>query len=353
MRHILFFTTLAVLNAQSVPKQLIVAAATASQVQLQWQGTSEAYTVERKTGTAQWTGLPVATAATFTDTAIDAMSTYTYRVRSGRAPALSAPSNEVVVGPPPVGHHVIAPLPKGEEQGNFAQHPQMVRDSNGDPAIAYSAGVPAQLKVYFIAWDRAHYRWKTPVQVAELGEGNSAVAFALAYDSSANRWVVPFRTRADAELRLAISTDNGATWNARTVASGKDGEFQEIAVAASGGKIYLAVRSDRNLLFWNGDGSQDPKQWQKVIAPPPHDDGFSGGFGLALDPSGRPALALVARTGEGVEPYFWRPGGKMTPIAKTPSGGPDDPNIQLSFTGTRPWIAFYGKADEKFFPTIT
>jgi hypothetical protein len=349
MRNIFFMAAGALLNAQSVPTQLTVIGATATQVQLRWQGNSDAYTVERKTGTAQWTALPAANAAALTDTAIDAMSTYTYRVRTGRAPALSAPSNEVVVGPPPAGHHVIVPLPKGQEQGDFAQHPQMTRDGNGDPAIAYSAGVPAQLKVYFIAWDRAHYRWLAPVQVAELGEGNSTIPFGLAYDASANRWAVAFRTRNDAELRLAFSTDNGVTWNAQTVATGKDGDFHDVALAASAGKVYLAVRSDRDLLYWSGDGSKDPAQWPRVTAPAPHEDGFTGGFGLALDPDGRPALAVIARTGDGIEPYFWRPGGKMAPIAKTPSGGPDDPNIQLSFAGTRAWIAFYGKADEKFF----
>ena len=76
-----------------------------------------------------------------TDSQIDAFATYIYRVRAtDAANAFSAPSNEVTVGPPPVGFSSIVAAPKAMQEHDpqqFAGQLRMVLDANGDPAFAY------------------------------------------------------------------------------------------------------------------------------------------------------------------------------------------------------------------------
>lgn len=222
---------------------------------------------------------------------------------------------------------------------------------NGDPAIAYSYGPSGSFKFSFIGWDRAHYRWNAPVPIGDIGESNSQQPpIALAYDASAHRFVAAYPTRKDAELRIAASPD-GAQWSVKTAVSGNDGDFKQIELAAVGGKLFLATQRNDAVEYWTGDPSGEVSKWSHQTVPAPGKRAVNKRFGLAVDANGQPGIAMlvVNETGDGTEPHFWRPGSGATRIAQTPSGGPDDASIRVSFTGSRPWVAMFGKADEKFF----
>lgn len=186
------FLSLPLAHAQGTlkpPTALTVASATRSAVALSWTAgdASSRFVVERKPLGAAWPAPPPAKppasavitmtvdGAKATDSQIDAFATYVYRVRAtDAANALSAPSNEVTVGPPPVGFSSIVDAPKAMQDHDpqqFAGQIRMMLDANGDPAFAYitydlnNDGEADDSELSFIAWDRATYRWKAPVQV--------------------------------------------------------------------------------------------------------------------------------------------------------------------------------------------
>ncbi len=67
------------------------------------------YVVERRPLGGDYTALtPAATTTTFTDSTFDVYATYSYRVSSRSAGGASAPSNEIQIGPPPIGFNVAA-----------------------------------------------------------------------------------------------------------------------------------------------------------------------------------------------------------------------------------------------------
>src|SRR4051794_34479233 len=95
------------------PRDLHATSATSRQVQLAWTAVSGAagYIVERKPLGGQYpTVIPApVTEAAWNDSGIDAFATYVYRVRV--APAGKQASNEITVGPPPVGFSTAVPVP--------------------------------------------------------------------------------------------------------------------------------------------------------------------------------------------------------------------------------------------------
>jgi hypothetical protein len=328
-------------------QQISVASATSTKVKLAWNGTAPAWVIERKGDTGVFQKLGTSGAAEFEDEKIDPFGTYQYRVKAGDA---GKPSNVVIVGPP-LGHKLAVPLPAGIEPADFAQHPSIALDSNGDPAIAYCQGKTNASVLLFVSWDRAHYKWNPPVSVGEIGEFGSGAPIALAYDTSANRFGLAYRARIDSEVRFVISTDGGATWSkgaakSEAVATAGENAFKDLAIAMRGGKVHLAVLQPPDILYFSGDGVT----WSKERAPLAEGRPASGGIGLALDSDGKPAIAFLMRNaaGDGVEPHFWRPGGGIVQVAAASAGG-DEASVRVSFRGTRPWIAFYGKLNDKFY----
>src|SRR5579872_5163138 len=97
-------------QSPSAPAQLKVPVATNKQVQLSWTASSGAksYAVQRKS-TDGYATLLIATDITATDTSIDPYTTYTYCVIAVNDTGQSVCSNEMTVGPPPVGFNVIVP----------------------------------------------------------------------------------------------------------------------------------------------------------------------------------------------------------------------------------------------------
>lgn len=206
------------------PSGLVVSQASRSAVALTWTAgdTGKTFLVERRLLGAAWPApgaTPSATIATVdatsaTDRKIDQFATYVYRVRGqGAGGALSAPSNEVTVGPPPTGFSLVTPTPKAmqaHDPSQFASVISLALDDNGDPALAYlvndldNDGELDDSVLEFVSWNRARYRWNAPVRVATVGnvarsgtrpslslamEGQQAALAYLVRDRAAPRWM--------------------------------------------------------------------------------------------------------------------------------------------------------------------
>ena len=363
------------------PTALTATSATKNAVVLSWTpGTAgdTRFVVERKPLGAAWTPPPapkpspivtIPTEGTSTrDDRVDARSTYVYRVRAlGAAGAPSAPSNEITVGPPPIGFSQILPAPPNDSQPGFAVAFSVTLDANDDPAVAYviedpdNNSDPADSTLQFLSWNRAGYRWHAPVTIAPLGAIDKSTprhGLSLVRDAVANRFGIAFSASGDRELRVAFSED-GAAWRQVTVLTGEEGAAGGPTLALHDGRIFLAYQGEgdegrRALYFRSGAQTDPPAKWQSSRAPLLDGtwDVRRAGISLALDATGSPAVAYWLNPSEGynVTAGFWRPGDPAAiKVADTAGFQSDTVDLRLAFSGTTPAVVFYARRDERFF----
>ena len=375
--------------APKPPASLAVANATASAVSLTWTAGDAAtrFVVERKAAGTPWPAAAAATApapgtpakptasaiATVDapkadDTGLDAFATYVYRVRAvGGGNALSAPSNEVTVGPPPAGFSQVLPTPAailGHDRNDFAAVIRMAFDGNGDPAFAYLVsdpngdGEPKDTELDFVSWNRARYRWNTPVRLDVVGDVVREPArspVSLARDASTNRWAVAYMVGGH-ELKIAASTD-GAAWTSARVERPPDDEagMSTPALALAGGQTYLAYSfGGPGVRFRAGASTDPPEQWSKAFAPilPGTSETRTEGVDVVLDAAGKPVVSYLLNPSDGynLTMALWHPGAAQpVKILDTNNKQTDGPAAQLTAAGSQLAVIFYGNRDEAFF----
>ena len=215
--------------------------ATRGFVTLSWKGDDAAarkFVVERKVLRAAWpvgkamvaatgpaTLAAVATvdAAKVTDSGIDPWTTYGYRVRGiGAANALSAPSTEVIVGPPSVEFSSVIASPKAMQEHGASQFGDQIRmafDASGDPMLSWItfdlnlAGENPDSELSLITWSRTRCRWNAPVAIDTVGDASRSgtrIPVSLTRDTVSGQIGV-FYAVGDRDLRLATSDDGGRT----------------------------------------------------------------------------------------------------------------------------------------------
>lgn len=337
-------------TAPRPPSTLQAVSATKSEVRLTWTGEGDTFVVERKGLGGMYATAGPAADTTYTDQKIEQFSTYVYRVRAVRSdatgtPLMSAPSNEITVGPPPSGFSTIVPAsPRGSEDA-FGRHPAMTLDDNGDPAIAYNVlqaeGSDAHL--LFVSWNRARYTWNPPVRVAVSGEvdtNGDDRGISLAGDAGASLFAIAYQTgKGDGRgVSLAISTDRGVTWRTEVVqAVDDDQRSQSPAVAVAGGVTHVAYVHNNNGVRYRSRSGAGP--WTNVVAPVPagHEQARTNA-GMALDSAGRPAVFYWYNQRDSPRSVlaFWRPGQPTAVEAMDTRPGSDDAFAALAFAGTQP-----------------
>ena len=347
-------------QAPAAPANLAISAATSKQVVLTWSASSGAtsYVVQRSPLGDVFASLtPSATTTTFTDTTIDAYTTYLYVVYAVSAGGTSTASNEVEMGPPTVGFSMIELTPtKAFDPSQYGVYLSMALDTNGDPAIAFvwsnpsNSGNLIDSAIYFVGWDRTHYQWKTPVQVDVCGLTNSNSSFvelSLAVDQSTGVMGIAYEkntstTGAPDQLGIAFSSNAGATWTLQTAPTDGINGVNEPFLALSGGQAYLA--------FYNGSsgdmyetGSETAKASSWKVTPIPLIAGannFEIPLHLALDSTGAPAVAYWFNPPDGsLALAYWRPGSAAaTQVLDTAGDQPVD--VRLAFSGTQPRILY-------------
>lgn len=358
------------------PAGVTVVQATCKQVQLSWTAANPApaaYVVERRTldgkPDSKFVALPAGSdpaAATYTDAAIAPYATYVYRVRTRLSPtALSDPSAEFTVGPPPVGLSLASPLKPAISKyalsaaTNFGARLRIALDSNGDAAVLYliysPKEDPAQSLLEFVSWNRAAYRWNAPRPVVVsgdvLGSGAENKSLAFARDSSTGTWGVAY-INGTASPRLALSKDNGETWTDSQIFNCGDLSCRQISLGLAAGKIHVAfVRSPAGVHYLTGDLASPSSSWKSQIIPKPKGAGEArASLDLALDSANVPAIAYWSEAeGYNLLLGYWRPGAATVIAMDTKNYQTDAPDVDIKFFGTKPVILGVARRTEEFF----
>jgi hypothetical protein len=314
------------------PTGLSVKAATSKKIDLAWSGAAAGYTVQRRTLGGTYGNAATVTTAAYSDTTIDAYTTYQYQIVANLASGASSPSNQVTVGPPPAGFSVAAQAPGApgsDAANNYGYDLSMALDGNGDPAFAFIQQDPnldndfTDTLVWFRSWNRATYTWNPVVKVATVGDSaSSRNTVSLAYDSSTGVFAVFTEYNQSAGARLYTSADGGATWPLKTTYTVDVSATYGPNVVLAGGNVYLASIIDgTGARYITGKLGADPATWQSKTAPivagaTIADWGLAPS--LALDSAGNPGIAYWA---DDTVPnsynrvlFYWRPAGSAAPV---------------------------------------
>lgn len=366
------------------PVNLAASAATNKAVTLTW--TSDGSTklaVERKALGAAWLAptaaapatadkptpstIAVVSANTITDSNIDAFTTYVYRVRVvGANNVMGASSNELTVGPPPVGFSSVIATPKAmqaHDPAQFANQIRMTFDGNGDPALAYMTndlnndGELDDTELSVITWNRAKYRWNAAVSIDTIGNvvrSGTRMPFTIARDASTGTFGL-LHMLGEHELRLSTSTDGGVTWKHTRVdrTGNEDPGISTPALAMSGGRVHVAYAVVGQSVTYRGGLTTDPvTKWTTSKAPVPSGtDVRSECVSVAVDAADK-AVVAYCYTGDNYNTVasLWRPdGGKTVKITDTNGKQNDDPGLAMTVAGSQIGVAMYAARDDKFF----
>jgi uncharacterized protein (TIGR03437 family) len=351
------------------PSGLAVKVATNKKVDLAWSGTSASYTVQRRVLGGAYSNLAtVTTGTTYSDSAIDAYTTYQYQVVANLASGASSPSNQITAGPPPAGFNVVAPAPGpagSDIAGYYGYDMVMTLDGNGDPALAWIFEDPnvdgdySDTQVLFRSWNRATYNWNAIAKVAVIGDAASTFhnSLAIAFDAGTNTFGIFSEVNQGSAVRLYFSTDGGATWSQKadfTAGTGVGGP----TLALRGGNVYLAYTEDyTGIKYYTGQQSATSTTWLSKIAPIPTGTErapYGVTASLALDSAGNPGIAYFVD--DDVVSYnrivmYWRPAGSAAPTRVMDSQGrqSDEVAVRMVYHDLNPRIVTYvQRADGDF-----
>ncbi|MEP6833767.1 MAG: sialidase family protein [Gemmatimonas sp.] len=365
------------------PNSLAASAATSSAVTLAWSGDAGAkVAVERKILGAAWlvptaaapataempspSTIAVVTASTVTDSKIDAFTTYVYRIRAvGANNALTAPSNELIVGPPPVGFSTVIATPRGMQEhdpAQFASQMRMAFDNNGDPTMAYitndlnNDGELEDTDLSVITWNRARYRWNAPVELDTVGNvarSGTRQPFSFTRDAS-NGTLGVLHLVGEHELRLTTSADGGVTWKHTRIdhTANEEPGFSTPSFAMAAGRVYVAYAiGSNNVTYKTGLLTDAPTKWTAAKAPVPEgSEARLECIKVALDAASKPVVAYCTVDGYNTTASLWRPDvNKTVKITDTNGKQNDDPGLDMTISGSAIAIAMYAARDEQFF----
>ncbi len=352
--------------AQQAPAGLAVKAATSKKIDLTWSGGTAGYTVQRRTLGAAYSDLATVTTASYSDTSVDAYTTYQYQIVANLASGASSPSNQVTVGPPPTGFTVAAQAGAGSDAAdNYGYDLSMALDGNGDPAFAFIQQDPnlddnyKDTQVLFRSWNRAAYRWNAISTVAVVGDAATYYhnTLSLAYDSSTGAFAVFTEQEGDGAF-LYTSADGGASWALKTSFIQNDRRATSPVVLLSGGNVYLAsIINNVGARYVTGKLSADPSTWQAKTAPVvagTTEADASVTMAMALDSAGNPGIAYwTDDTGKGYNRVllYWRPAGSAAPTKIMDSQGvqSDNLSVRMVYRNLNPRVlAFVARSDAAF-----
>jgi uncharacterized protein (TIGR03437 family) len=351
------------LRAQA-PTALTVKAATGKRVDLAWSGSAATYTVQRAPLGGSYSTIATATTASYSDTTIDAYTTYQYQVLNGTAGSAS-----VTVGPPPSGITNAAPAPVvgATPSLTYGYNIALALDTNGDPAFLFLWDDPnatndhTLTQLLFRSWNRAKYAWNPVVKIATVGEiaTSGRAVCSLAYDSSTGSVAAATEMKpADGleVVELFVSSDGGATWSLKNTFKQSSDNVTGPSVALAGGNIYLSYVSDGDGLHYvSGLLSQAATAW--TAKQPSQAAGtaladFMTAPSLALDSAGNPGVvywAFDAADGYNDGLLYWKPASSAPPVkimnSQDHGGGT---GLKLAFSRLNPRVALWAMlADSK------
>lgn len=248
---------------------------------------------------------------------------------------------------------------------NFGGHVSMVLDADGAPLVAYvveDENADTQYddtRLYFVRWDSAAQKWGSPTAVVQLGQIDSNHPLrqvSLARDPVTGRLGIAY-TVGYYQIGLALSND-GVTWTTHVIQAKDDTDtVGNPALALRDGVIHLAYYKEweRCTAGFCAAGvyrtGTDPLALSRELLPLLTDTSANRNtpIGLAVDSSGKPALAyyLRAASSDAPETYnvslaYWRPGSaSAVKVTDSQNRQNDTPSLALAFHGDKPRIAFH------------
>ncbi len=349
-------TALAALSATG--QTLTVRKAAFSQADLSWTAVAGAdiYTIERRQygsiGNDNYVAIASQTQTSFTDDKIAGMTTYQYRVRVNTP--LST-SNEVVVGPPPVGFNNIVPVSQSfldlqQDAADFANTFDVAMDENNDPTIAYHvryAGLGELAhEIWFVRWDRANYRWTAPVLVTKTSDSSHFHrVLSLAYDSAAKAIGIAFEDTVAPDVKIFLSRDGGSTWGQKySIPMKEDQAAKSPSLALRNGELHASFNRDfQGAYYLNGKIDSGTSTWVETAVPTlagVDSVSVSASTSIALDGSGVPALAYwTSGPDYNSSLGYWRPGWPASTRVIDSNGQPSDfVDVRMRFFGNQPRV---------------
>jgi uncharacterized protein (TIGR03437 family) len=331
------------------PTGLTVKTATSKQVVLTWTGSASSYTVQRAPLGGAYSTVGSATSATYTDTTIDAFTTYQYQVLNG-----TAASAAVTVGPPPAGVTNVAPAPLvGSSPSNtYGYNIALTLDGNSDPAFLFlwddpnANGHHELTQLLFRNWNRAKYAWNPVVKIATVGDVSTTFrsSTALGYDTSTGTFVAASEIQdGDSTDIVLYTSSDGAAWTLKNTFRSPDFGYFGPSVALRGGNLYLTFTDtlDTAVYYVTGQLSQPATFW--TTKKNPQVSGFVldqyVSPSLALDSNGAPGIAYsgIDDNSNGAV-LFWRPVANTAVKAADSQGNGSVYNVKLLFYNTNPRI---------------
>ena len=213
-----------------------------------------------------------------------------------------------------------------DAQANFGKATAMELDSNGDPAFVYTNVDPAfqgsnDTDAMFLHWDRAHWRWQQPVKIATFVPGRTGAV--LARDPQGGTWATI--TEGESQLRLYVSTDDGATWSQKHELKDTEHGIAGRALALFGGRVYWGYTIDSMGTFLlSGELAGAPKSWKAELVPMPSTytrGPAASSLSVAVDSQGKPGMTYFGYGPDyNVTALYWRPG-MSTPVKIQDSDG--------------------------------
>jgi len=329
-------------------QQLTVKSATAKAVDLEWTGALPASSLERSSGRT-FEKIAAGAAGHYTDQTIEPLGTYKYRVNTN-----GKFSNVVTVGPPPDGVTNAAAAPKGSAPEHYGQSSSVALDENGDPVIAFEwydpngDGDGSDTEIRFVRWDRASYKWTSPVRIAITGEMNDGNEnpFAIAYDRDTGS-LAALSQKGD-DVIYALSTDRGVTWNTTPGPKNAAG-LRATSLVISSGQVHAAAIGSDGAFYFTGPVT-DVSSWKAQAVPT--GSGWTvrpTNIPIVLDASGKPAIAFFENQADGDQHryVFWRPGSSDPAAAVTTNQSTDYPNVALTYANNKFGVLFAIGLDPK------
>jgi hypothetical protein len=359
------------------PTALFAAKATRATVDLVWTANDAAatsYRVERRTLNGEYSVTYTSKDPKFSDVLFDLNETYVYRSRAakedpvtGATVAISNPSNEITVGPPPVGYNLLLATPVGDDitPSQYYSQPEMRPDPNTDPAFAYVMvdpdhdGDPVDSTLYFLSWNRAQYKWNDPVLVGTVGDVAGVNAtyrpISLALDSTTKQWAIAHSTVLHDVSRVEVhfSNDGGLTWKKQIFDQDTEASIGPPTIVLAGGTASVVWFHDPvGIRYAAAVLAEDaPAPVSTVVPALPNEGNKLRSFNLALDANNIPALAFVSTTNDSynIQIGFWRPNSDPIKVADSNGFQDDFPYVRLVFNGNLPGAVLGLRRDDNYF----
>ncbi|MBX7096583.1 MAG: hypothetical protein K1X89_02630 [Myxococcaceae bacterium] len=271
----------------------------------------------------------------------------------GEDPPVGSYLTAVELNDPPLGRRLGDGLSLALDQFNQPMLAYLDADPNGD-------GVELDSQVAFTRWNGVDKRFQVPVVIGTVGAVAHAAPLqqvSLARDPVKGTLGVLFVHSMPA-VKLALSTDEGATWNIETVSDTGSAKVSNPQLALYDGAIHAAwFDGEGRCTSGNACGAVKYRTRTlttafsaAVLAPNLSDTAsqFDAPFAMALGPTHAPALAYFGSADPltTLNVIYWAP--PSTSATKvTDSGSVTDftgnrkPSLSLAFKGANPSVGYH------------